>query len=155
MTRKLRDAAGNTWPAADPAQRWGTKPNPLHGPALMRFLDAEFKARGVAPSTWARMHNISPATFTRWRNGSNEPTIDVIDQIATALNRSVADLIVATGYTDAEDFGIPPVVPTRRPTFTEAIAEAEDLTDTEREALTGLLDVVRTTGVLRRTSDDA
>lgn len=106
-----------------------------HGRALMAFLNQEVEALGESPTGWARRNDIAATNLGRWRDGTVDPTLDVLEQIAIALGRPVIDLLIAAAYMKSEDVGGRTVLPLPAPSVTTAIELDPEFVESERAIL--------------------
>jgi hypothetical protein len=83
--------------------RMSTSPS-KHATALYAFLEKEWAAMKIAPTTWCRQVGIADPTVYRWSQGV-EPDMKSIRRVAEALGRPVIDVLVAAGYVSAEEAG--------------------------------------------------
>lgn len=102
------------------------------GPALYRYLQAYWTAKGTNQNAWCDEHpGLHAPTVGRWRNGS-EPKLNALRKVAEALGEPVIQILVAAEVlTPEEAHGIEAHPYT--PTFDDAVRSDPTLTDRERE----------------------
>jgi transcriptional regulator with XRE-family HTH domain len=103
------------------------------GPALMQFLDAEWRALGTTQSAFARQYSIQNSLFSRWRKGG-QPSAESIQTVALALGRPTQDLFMAAGMIPTPD-GEEPRARPRTANVDVAIDADPVLSDSERDVL--------------------
>lgn len=120
-----------------------------HATKLYAFLQKEWDAMGIAPTTWCRTVGIPDPTVYRWKTGV-EPDMKSMRRVAEALERPLVDVLLAAGYVTPAQVGghIPEL---RRPhDLREALEKDQSVDAGLREAIRQMLDAFETAPRKRR-----
>lgn len=109
-----------------------------HALALYSFLQKEWDAMKIAPTTWCRQVGIADPTVYRWRQGV-EPDMRSLKRVAEALGRPVLDILVAAEYVTPEEAKGHIATP-RSYDVLEAIRLDQSISDNCREAMRQVYD---------------
>lgn len=109
-----------------------------YGPSLYAYLDRIWTQQGTNAAAWGRAHGIVSPTLSRWKSGS-VPSLQAMQQVADALGKPVADVLVGAGVLHERDLwrGSGEQGP---PTLDEALASDEAYPAEVRARLREILD---------------
>lgn len=91
-----------------------------YGPALMRFVFAELRARGESPTAFAARAGIAKAMPGKWAKGV-QPSVDQVERVAEGLGRPTLELLAV--MIGAEDEELPTVIERTAPSSIDVAIE--------------------------------
>jgi transcriptional regulator with XRE-family HTH domain len=113
----------------------------------MAYLQAEWDARGITQTAFARENRLDNSMFSRWRTGAVPKDIELLRVIADGLGKPLLEILVAARLVRPDEAGVE-AQPAAAPDVDVAIELDARLNDAER-------DLLRAARLIGRTQRDA